>query len=343
MSSILKGPGWATREVITEKIKIGDVEKVLPGWGPGKEAKKHFQGKIGDEVPTGRHGTLRKVATTSYREAELAFSRFLADAMGIAENVIATKEVKSILRDITGDQLAEHGFDSVDSFIDAWVEYAHQKFGLELTNLATKRAVGQIAKEIKDEVPELPDDEADIEMPDLGGEQPVVAAAPANNDHALTPDVVNQLANNPAKFQNAETSDDKQTFTEISFLSQQEAKIVYIRFNNVPSNPQTRQVLRGLQTGKTVGDILNAGEIKPYLTEVEVEQNGRSIKYKPQAAEVPNPQPQGPNGPQDNQAADFDFKMESVRLSPRQRTIVAEQVRTSKLRHMQRIEERYHW
>jgi len=32
MSNILKKPGWASRDVLSEKVKIGDVEKTIPGW-----------------------------------------------------------------------------------------------------------------------------------------------------------------------------------------------------------------------------------------------------------------------------------------------------------------------
>ena len=110
MSNILKRPGWASHNILNEKVKIGDVEKTIPGWGPGKEAKKFFAGKIGEEVPTGRFGRLRKVAGTSYREAELAFARYCAESLEIAENVIATKEVKEILRELTAEKFIDNPF-----------------------------------------------------------------------------------------------------------------------------------------------------------------------------------------------------------------------------------------
>lgn len=331
MSSILNRPGWANYQILNEKVKIGDIEKVIPGWGPGKEAKRHFAAKIGEEVPTGRHGSIRKVAGTSYREAELAFSRYLADSLEIAENVIATKEVKAILRDVTEELLQQKGFEGVDDWIEGWVEYAQEKFGLDLSNVAIKRAVKQIADNAEDQI------EQNNAQDDLGGEETFGAAAAAM-EQELSQELKDEISNNPLQVQFADVSDDGTMFSKISFMNQADDKIVYVRLDNVPKDEQHKAALKAVESG---GDILNNATLSKYVSQIEVEQGGESKYYKHSGAAETFAQPEAePETPEAEDEFKFDLD-ESTKLNLKQQSIIAEQVRIARKQHMQRIEERY--
>jgi hypothetical protein len=337
MSNILKRPGWASRDVLSEKVKIGDVERTIPGWGPGKEAKRFFAGKIGEEVPTGRYGRLRKVAGTSYREAELAFARYCAESLEIAENVIATKEVKEILRELTAERLQEKGFDSVDEWIQGWIEYAQQNFGMDLTNVTNQRerqvrdAVQDIAQEIEDEVPE--EGEADVDEPET--------AAPAAGDLEEIPAELQQrIINNDIKPQGATRSEDQTKFTIVSFMGQDGDKITYVRLKDVPKNPNYSAALKAV---KKVGDIINNDMLAQHVSEIELERGDRSERYKMGQAQAPAPEAPALDEPRAPRAIDMDFNESTVKLNSKQQTILAEQMRIARKQHMQRIEERYYY
>lgn len=337
MSNILKRPGWASRNVLNEKVKIGDVEKTIPGWGPGKEAKKFFAGKIGEEVPTGRFGRLRKVAGTSYREAELAFARYCAESLEIAENVIATKEVKEILRELTAEKLQEKGYNSVDEWIQGWIEYAQETFGMDLANVANQRerqvraAVQDIAQEIEDEVPEEGDAEADAEAEPMGD-------ALANDLQEMPEDLQRRILNNDIKPQGATRSEDQTMFTSISFMGQDGDKLTYVRLKDVPKNAQYTSALKAV---KKVGDIINNDLLSSHISEIELERGDNSEKYKISRGA---PAPEVPAAPEPEARAPRPIEMdleESVKLNSKQQTILAEQMRIARKQHMQRIEERY--
>lgn len=333
MSSILNRPGWANYQILNEKVKIGDIEKVIPGWGPGKEAKRHFAAKIGEEVPTGRHGSIRKVAGTSYREAELAFSRYLADSLEIAENVIATKEVKAILRDVTEEMLQQKGFDGVDDWIEGWVEYAQEKFGLDLTNVAMKRAVRQIADEAEDQI------EQNDAPGEVGGEETFGAAAAAM-EQELSEDLKSEISASPLQVQYADVSDDNTMYTKVSFMHQQGDKIVYVRLENVPKNNENKAALKAVETG---ADILDNATLSSFVSQIEVEQGGKSEYYKHSgAAETPAAPAEAEPEPEAEDEFKFDLE-ESTKLNLKQQSIIAEQVRIARKQHMQRIEERYRY
>ena len=333
MSSILNRPGWANHKILNEKVKIGDIEKVIPGWGPGKEAKRHFAARIGEEVPTGRYGNIRKIAGTSYREAELAFSRYLADSLEIAENVIATKEVKAILRDVTEELLQQKGFESVDDWIEGWVEYAQEKFGMDLTNVAIKRAVKQIADDAEDQI-----EQNDVQG-DVGGEETFGAAA-ATMEQELSQDLKSEISASPLQVQYADVSEDNTMFSKISFMNQQGDKIVYVRLENVPKDNESKTALKAVETG---ADILDNAVLSKYVSQIEVEQGGKSEYYKyvgnAEVADEPVASP-AETAPED----EFKFDLgESTKLNLKQQSIIAEQVRIARKQHMQRIEERYRY
>jgi hypothetical protein len=319
MSSILKRPGWLNHKIIEEKVKIGDIERVIPGWGVGKEAKRYFAGKIGEEVPTGRYGALRKVGGTSYREAELAFSRYLAQSLEIAENVIATKEVKEILRGVTEDLLQDKGFDDVDDWLNQWVTYAQDNFGLDLTNVAVRRAVRAIAADAEDQIEQ--NDGAVEPAAELEAE-PVAAA---KQEQELTQDVKQEIASIPMNVQFADQSEDGSMYESISFMGQQEGKITYIRLKDVPKDAQHKNNL-----------------LKNYVSQIEVEQNGSSIFYKTTAPAAPEAAPAAAVEPEAQGEDEFTFDLgESAKLNAKQQNILTEQMRIARKQHMQRIEERY--
>ena len=335
MSSILNRPGWANHQILNEKVKIGDIEKVIPGWGPGKEAKRHFAAKIGEEVPTGRHGSIRKVAGTSYREAELAFSRYLADSLEIAENVIATKEVKAILRDVTEEMLQQKGFEGVDDWIEGWVEYAQEKFGLDLTNVAMKRAVRQIANDAEDQI------EQNDAQGEVGGDETFGAAAAAM-EQELSEDLKSEISAAPLQVQYADVSDDNTMYTKVSFMHQQGDKIVYVRLENVPKNNENKAALKAVETG---ADILDNATLSNFVSQIEVEQGGKSEYYKHSgAAETPAAPAEAPAEAEPEAEDEFKFDLdESTKLNLKQQSIIAERVRIARKQHMQRIEERYRY
>jgi hypothetical protein len=335
MSSILNRPGWANYQILSEKIKIGDIETVIPGWGPGKEAKRHFAAKIGQEVPTGRYGAVRKVAGTSYREAELAFSRFLADSLEIAENVIATKEVKAILRDVTEEVLQQKGFDGVDDWIESWVEYAQEKFGLDLTNVAIRRAVRQIADEAEDQI------EQNDAQGDVGGEEAFGAAAAAM-EQEMSEEIKTEVSETPLQVQYADVSDDNTMYSKISFMGQQGEKIVYVRLENVPKDNENKSALRGVETG---ADIFDSASLSKYISQIEVEQGNESNYYKySSTVDEPESEPETGDDLELGDEEEFKFDLdESTKLNLKQQSVIAEQVRVARKQHMQRIEERYRY
>lgn len=336
MSSILKRPGWANHQIIEEKVKIGDIERVIPGWGVGKEAKKHFAGKIGEQVPTGRYGAMRRVGGTSYREAELAFSRFLAQSLEIAENVIATKEVKEILRGVTEELLQDKGFDDVDDWLDQWVTFAQDNFGLDLTNLAVRRAVRAIADDAEDQ----------IEQNDAQGVEPAVELdaepeAVAQQEQELTQDIKQEIASIPVNVQFADQSEDGSMYESISFMGQQQDKITYIRLKDVPKDAEHKNALKSVETGS---NILDNNLLKNYVSQIEVEQNGNSTFYKASAAAAPEATPVAAAEPEAEPQGEDEFTFdldESTKLNAKQQSILAEQMRIARKQHMQRIEERY--
>lgn len=334
MSNILKKPGWASRDVLSEKVKIGDVEKTIPGWGPGKEAKKFFAGKIGEEVPTGRYGGLRKVAGTSYREAELAFARYCAESLEIAENVIATKEVKEILRELTAEKLQEKGFDSVDDWIQGWIEYAQETFGMDLTNVTNQRerqvrnAVQDIAQEIEDEVPE---------EGEVAAAEPEVAV-PAADAQEMPEDLQRRIINNDIKPQGATRSEDQTMFTSVSFMGQDGDKITYVRLKDVPKNANYTAALKAV---KKVGDIINNDLLAQHVSEIELERGDQSEKYKlGQIAAAPAPVADAPQA-RAPRPIELDLEESATKLNFKQQAILTEQMRIARKQHMQRIEERY--
>lgn len=337
MSNILKRPGWASRDVLSEKVKIGDVEKTIPGWGPGKEAKRFFAGKIGEEVPTGRYGKLRKVAGTSYREAELAFARYCAESLEIAENVIATKEVKEILRELTAERLQEKGYNSVDEWIQGWIEYAQENFGMDLTNVSNQRerqvrdAVQEIAQEIEDEVPE--EGEADADEPEAGA--PAAAYA-----QEMTAELQQRITNIDIKPQGATRSEDQTMFTSVSFMGQNGDKITYVRLKDVPKNSQYTAALKAV---KKVGDIINNDLLSQHVKEIELERGDASEKYK--LGQIAAAAPQAPEAPEARapRPIEMDLEESAVKLNSKQQTILSEQMRIARKQHMQRIEERYRY
>lgn len=344
MSSILKRPGWANydvltkNDVLTEKIKIGDIESVIPGWGPGKEAKKYFAGKIGEEVPTGRYGAMRKVGGTSYREAELAFSRYLASSLEIAENVIATKEVKEILRGVTEEILQQKGFDDLNDWIEGWKNFAQEQFGLDLTNVATKRAVREIAQRAEDQIEQ--NDAA------AGGDQgeEVFRAEEAPGEQEMTEEIKSSISNSPLEVQFADVSDDDATYTKISFMNQSGDKLVFVRLSDVPKDEQHKNALKNVDKGS---DILDNSLLSKYITQIEIEQNGSSTFYKHTASHAesePEPGDVQPEEPDAGDEDEFTFDLdESKKLSLKKQTILAEQVRVARKQHMQRVEERYRY
>ena len=337
MSSILNRPGWVNYQILDEKIKIGDIEKVIPGWGPGKEAKTHFAARVGEEVPTGRFGKIRKIANTSYREAELAFSRYLADSLEIAENVIATKEVKSILRDVTEEVLQQQGFDDIDDWLQGWVEYAQEKFGMDLSNVAMQRAVRQIADEAEDQI-----EQNDAQAADAGEE--TFGAAAAVLEHEMTEEIKTEISNTSLQVQYADVSDDGAMYSKISFKNEQDDKNVFVRLENVPKDEQHKAALKDVESGS---DILNSDVLSRYVSQIEVNQGGTSKYYKHSAdATAAKPEPEGEPDAAVEPAADDEFKFdlgESTKLNLKQQSIIAEQVRIARKQHMQRIEERYSW
>lgn len=331
MSNILKKPGWANYSIIEEKIKIGDVERVLPGWGAGKEAKRHFAGKIGEQVPTGRYGAMRRVGGTSYREAELAFSRYLATSLEIAENVIATKEVKEILRGVTEEILADKGFNSVDEWIDGWIEFAQERFGLDLTNVAIRRAVRDIADAAEDQI-EQNDDAAEAEQMDD-------VDAQTTEEQELTQDIRQELNSLPMTVQYADVSDDGSIYETISFMGQQDGKIAYIRLSDVPKDQQHKTMLRDVTQGS---DLLNNYDLSNFISQIEIEENGSSMYYKHTTGDEPAAEPVAAEPEPEGAADEFTFDLdESAKLSTKQRNILTEQMRIARKQHLQRIEERY--
>lgn len=340
MSSILKRPGWANIEPINERVKIGDYDKVVPGWGPGKEAKRFFMDKEGEQVPTGRLGALRPVGKTAYREAELAFARYLATSLEIAESVIATKEVKQILKDfVTIDKLQEKGYDSVEEWIQGWVEFAQENFGMDLTNVRSQReravrdAVQDVAQEIEDEVPE--------EEPENEPAAPEVAAAPAAPEGTpLTPELKERISANAIKPQSADASDDGTMWHKIAFMGQNGESLTYVYLKDVPKNRENATRLKGI---KSVGDALSSPELSRYISSIELEKNGVSKKYivvpeemvpAPEVAAVPE-QPR-------REARPINLELgESAKPSVKERAILTEQMRIARKQHLQRIEERY--
>jgi hypothetical protein len=340
MSSILKRPGWANFEPINERVKIGDYDKVVPGWGPGKEAKRFFMGKEGEQVPTGRLGAMRPVGKTAYREAELAFSRYLATSLEIAESVIATKEVKQILKDfVTIDKLQEKGYDSVDEWIQGWVEFAQEKFGMDLTNVRTQReravrdAVQDVAQEIEDEVPEEGE-------PEEAAPEPEMAAAPEGTP--LTPELKARISGNAVKPQSADASDDGTKWNKISFMGQNGDNITYVYLKDVPKNRENVTRLKGI---RSVGDALSSPELSPYISSIELERNGVSKKYtvSPEEMAAPEMPAAAPEMPR-REARPIDLELgESAKPSIKERAILTEQMRIARKQHLQRIEERYRY
>lgn len=334
MSNILKRPGWTNYQVVSEKVKIGDIERVIPGWGVGKEAKRYFAGKIGDEVPTGRYGALRKVGGTSYREAELAFSRYLATSLEIAENVIATKEVKEILRGVTEDLLQDKGFDDVDDWLNQWVTYAQDNFGLDLTNVAVRRAVRSIAADAENQIEQNDDAAAGVELE----AEPEVAT---NQEQELTQDIRQEITSIPVSVQFADQSEDGSMYESISFMGQQGDKITYIKLKDVPKDAQHKNALKNVETG---GNILDNNLLKNYVSQIEIEQNGSSTFYKASAAAAPEAASAAAVEPEAEAQGEDEFTFdldESTKLNAKQQNILTEQMRIARKQHMQRIEERY--
>lgn len=347
MSNILKKPGWASRELISEKIRIGDVDRVIPGWGPGKEAKKYFMDKRGEMVPTGRHGSLRPVGGTSYREAELAFARYLAYSLEIAESVIATKEVKHILRDVTEARLQEKGYDSVDEWIQGWVEFAQEQFpGLDLTNVrarAERRARAAAAggeqgeggaAEVEDAAEDAIQDVAqEIEDEQTGEEAPAAGEA-----HEEMPENVKaKVMSMPVKPQHAILNDENTAWDKISFMGQDGDTIVFVRLTGVAKNPENTRALKSI---KSVSAVVQNPTLASHISEIEVEKDGNSKMYKAPAAEqqvpAPAPEAEGERAPRP-----INLDLESTRLSTKQRTILTEQMRIARMQHLQRTEQRY--
>jgi len=345
MSSILKRPGWVNTYIIDERIKIGDYDKPVPGWGPGKEAKKFFTDKEGQEVPTGRYGTMRTVGKTVYREAELAFARYLASSLEIAENVIATKEVKQILRDYaTLDRLQEKGYNSVEQWVQGWIEYAQDIFGMDLTNVSTQReramrnAVQDVAQEIEDEV----EDESEIEDDtddEIEADDVVQAHGNAQEGTPLTPELKERISANAIRPQNADLSDDGTEWTKISFLGQSGSSLTYVYLKDVPKNRENTSLLRSI---RTVGDVISNYELSKYITTIELTKNGTTKSYTvDETTAVPQMAPAAP-AEMRREARPIELDLgESAKLSTEKRSILTEQMRISRMQHMQRIEQRY--
>lgn len=335
MSSILGGPGWKNRILINEKIKMGDSEYVIPGWGPGKEAKTHFKNKFGEEVPTGRYGSMRRVGKTAYREAELAFARYCAFSLGIAESVIATKHVKEILRGVTLEQLQEKGYDNVQDWINGWIEYASQNFDLQLSaNAPIRAAVANITQDIEEEIPDIPDaDEGDVE--DQGN---VFGGVNVGGEQTITDQLKESLADVEFRPQSANKSEDQQTFTDISFISQQGGVINYIRLKDVPAQPNLKALLRDATTGASFFDTT----LNNYISEVEVERNGNSTIYKPGVETAPVETAPEETAPED-QDDEFEFELPESRMTNRQQNILTEQMRIARKQHLMKVEQRYQW
>lgn len=342
MSSILKRPGWANFEPINERVKIGDYDKVVPGWGPGKEAKRFFMGKEGEQVPTGRLGAMRPVGKTAYREAELAFSRYLATSLEIAESVIATKEVKQILKDfVTIDKLQEKGYDSVDEWIQGWVEFAQEKFGMDLANVRTQReravrdAVQDVAQEIEDEVPEEGE-------PEEAAPEPEMAAAPAAPEGTpLTPELKERISVNAIKPQSADASDDGTKWNKISFMGQNGDNITYVYLADVPKNRENVTRLKGI---RSVGDALSSPELSRYISTIELEKNGVTKRYTVAPDEMAAPEDMAAPEQARREARPIDLELgESAKPSIKERAILTEQMRIARKQHLQRIEERYRY
>ena len=337
MSNILKKPGWASRDVLSERVKIGDVEEEVPGWGPGKPAKAFFAGKIGEEVPTGRYGAMRKVAGTSYREAELAFARYCASSLEIAESVIQTKEVKQILRELTAEKLQEKGYESVKDWLQGWVEYAQDTFGMDLTNV--QAGVVRRARE-RDQPGEEENiqDEAEDAINDVA--QEIEEQQPEGGEmQELPEEVQRRIINNDIKPQGATPSEDQRTFASITFMGQDGDKLTYVRLKDVPKDAQHRVALKAV---KKVGDIINNDMLAQYVSEIELERGNSFEKYKLGQAAAPNPAaPDAPEAPEGRAPRPIELDLEATKLNSKQQTILAEQVRIARKQHLQRIEERY--
>lgn len=332
MSSILKRPGWSNY-IINEKIKIGDQERTIPGWGPGKEAKRHFAGKIGQEMPIGRGGSLRKVGSTSYREAEMAFARYVGETLKMGGDVSATKEIKEVLRGVTAETLQQNGFESIDAWLDGWKTFASEKYGMDLSNLADKRVVAQISGEAEDQ----------IESNDEGGEGDEmgsdIKSDISSSENEMTDELRAKVEYIPLKAQYADVSEDGQSFTKVSFMHQQDGSLTFVRLANVPKTPEHVAALKQVKTGS---DILNNKLLSSFISAIETERDGKSSSFKhtlkksPPEAEIPAEQEEALPTEQPNSNMN-----EQIRLNPRQQSMLAEQMRIARKQHLQRIEERY--
>lgn len=323
MSNILKRPGWAS--LLSEKIKIGDKETVIPGWGPGKEAKKFFQGKIGEEVPTGKYGSNRKVGGTSYREAELAFARWCAKSLQMREDVIATKQVKELLAMITPELLEQRGFSDVDEWIEGWKIFANDTFGLDLSNVKSKKGadVKAAVDDITDEINDAPLDDEPLDGEPIEDEP--AAPAPAAPAPQVSPEFVAQLKAKPVSPQIAEPNEDNTGWVKVSYMKQDGGKITYVYLKNVPKNPQT---IAALRQAKTVGDIVDSEALKPYLQNVEVAEGNNSKFYTAEQLAAAEPAPEEPAAP-----------VGESKLSLRQQNILTESMRVKRMQHYQYVNE----
>lgn len=254
--------------------------------------------------------------------------------VGIAENVIATKEVKEILRELTAEKLQEKGFDSVDDWIQGWIEYAQETFGMDLTNVTNQRerqvrnAVQDIAQEIEDEVPE---------EGEVAAAEPEVAA-PAVETQEMPEDLQRRIINNDIKPQGATRSEDQTMFTSVSFMGQDGDKITYVRLKDVPKNANYTAALKAV---KKVGDIINNDLLAQHVSEIELERGDQSEKYKlGQIAAAPAPVADAPQA-RAPRPIELDLEESATKLNFKQQAILTEQMRIARKQHMQRIEERY--
>ena len=117
MSNILRGPGWANREIINERLFNRETGVDVPGWNRGNKLKDYIE--PGMQLPT----TGRTAGKTTYREAELLFFDFLAKTLHIDRRVIKTKEVKDVAAGITPELLHQNGYEDVQALFGDWKAY----------------------------------------------------------------------------------------------------------------------------------------------------------------------------------------------------------------------------
>ena len=229
--------------------------------------------------------------------------------------------------------LQDKGFDDVDDWLNQWVTYAQDNFGLDLTNVAVRRAVRSIAADAENQI-EQNDDAAGVELE-------AEPEAATKQEQELTQDIRQEITSIPVSVQFADQSEDGTMYESISFMGQQGGKITYIKLKDVPKDAQHKNALKNVETGS---NILDNNLLKNYVSQIEIEQNGSSTFYKVSAAATPEAAPAAAVEPEAEAQGEDEFTFdldESTKLNAKQQNILTEQMRIARKQHMQRIEERY--